>query len=143
MKVEMKSVEENLREISDHAKNKFGITVTYAENGTATGEIDITEAHTNAYEIAFGGVVFNLADIMAGVAFISAGCFGPTISGTIDYMNGAKAGKKLVCTSEVTKQGRHISFVKSTLTDEDGRPVAGATFSFYNTVAADEGNSRR
>ncbi len=134
MNTEMKSMEESLHEIAALSKEKFGLVITSAKDGVATGEIDITEAHTNAYEIAFGGVVFNLADILAGAAFISAGSYGPTITGTIDYMTGAKAGKKLLGTARVTKRGRHISFVTSTLTDEDGRAIAGATFSFYNTL---------
>ncbi len=135
MKIEEKSTQEAIDELSSLAEEKFGLVVTYAKDGIAKGELNITEEHTNAFDIAFGGVVFNLADILAGVAFLSGGSYGPTITGTIDYMTGAKAGKKLLCESKITKRGRHISFVTSTLTDEDGRAIAGATFSFYNTRA--------
>ena len=58
---------------------KFGISFSTVENGTACGELTLNPRYLNFYGVPFGGILFNLADNTAGMAFLSAGGNGVTV----------------------------------------------------------------
>ena len=68
---------------------KFGITFPLVEDGKARGELTLRPEHRNHYGIPFGGIVFNLADNTCGMAFLSAGGNGVTVSGSVNFLRGA------------------------------------------------------
>lgn len=114
--------------------SKFGIQFQNIGNGEAVSELALTEAHRNMYGIPYGGVLFNLADNTAGMAFLSAGGFGVTVSGSANFFRGARPDvKKLTCRAQVRKGGRRMFFVAAEILDENGTVLSDYTFLFANS----------
>lgn len=121
----------NLRFAADHAKNKFGIEFQEMKDGRARATLLIEEKHLNAFRIPYGTFLFNLADMTAGVAYLTLGGFGPTVNSTMNFIGAAKEGDTVVCTAEVVKFGRKISFVTAELRTAEDKLLAKTEFTFY------------
>ncbi|MBQ3373799.1 MAG: PaaI family thioesterase [Oscillospiraceae bacterium] len=112
---------------------KFEISFSTVENGTACGELILNAKHLNFYGVPFGGILFNLADNTAGMAFLSAGGNGVTVSGNVNYLRGARPGtEKLICHATVKKTGRRLFFIDAEVSDEVGNVLSEYTFIFTN-----------
>ena len=113
-------------------REKFGIEIIEAESGKAVCELRLLEGHVNFYGIPYGGIPFNLADITARIAHLSAGGNGITLSGHVDFMSGAKDSEKLICRAEVTKSGRKFFFVDAFIEDNKNTLLCKFSFIFSN-----------
>ncbi len=112
---------------------KFGISFSTVENGTACGELTLNPRYLNFYGVPFGGILFNLADNTAGMAFLSAGGNGVTVSGNVNYLRGAEPDvKKLICRAVVKKPGRRLFFIDAEVSDEFGNILSEYSFVFTN-----------
>ena len=117
---------------------KFGIVYTDARNGTACGELILQPEHRNLYGIPYGGILFNLADNTAGMAFLSAGGNGVTVSGNVSYLRGANpATEKLVCQASVKKSGKKLFFVSAEVLDDSNYLLSEYMFIFTNLTTGD------
>jgi uncharacterized protein (TIGR00369 family) len=124
-----KRIQEAVREI----EGKFGIHFPEAENGKACGELILQPQHRNLYGIPYGGVMFNLADNTAGMAFLSAGGNGITVSGNVNYLRGASPeADRLICWSSVKKAGRRLFFLSAEVSDNFGTLLSEYSFVFTN-----------
>ena len=125
--------EQRIRESKQEILDKFGIIFPIVENGTATGELNIQPMHRNLYGIPYGGVMFNLADNTAGMAFLSAGGNGITVSGNVNYLRGASPeADKLICLAKIKKAGKRLFFVSAEITDNFGTLLSEYSFVFTN-----------
>ena len=124
-------IENNLAFAADHAKSKFGIEFLEMKDGRARASLLIEEKHLNAFGIPYGTFLFNLADMTAGVAYLTLGGFGPTVNSTMNFISAAREGDTVVCTAEVVKSGRKISFVTAEICTSEGRLLAKTEFTFY------------
>ena len=79
-----KALEVCIKQINKH----FNINFLKAENGEAVAELELEERHKNLFNIPYGGVLFNLADCTTGMAFISLGRPGVTVSASVNFMRG-------------------------------------------------------
>ena len=115
--------------------DKFGILFTGVEEGKASSEMALTDQHRNVYGLPYGGFLFHLADITAGMAFLSAGGNGVTVSGNVNFLRGASRDtKKLVCHAVVKKTGRKLFFVDAEVSDEFGNVLSEYSFIFTNVA---------
>lgn len=73
-----------------------------------------------------GGIIAMVMDISMGHLLKRAQGPGATLEMKTQYIKAAREGK-LRCCGEFIRQGRSVSFLKSTMTDEDGAIVALAT----------------
>ena len=121
----------NLSFARNHAKNKFGIEFLEMADGKARASLLIEEKHLNVFGIPYGSFLFNLADMTAGVAYLTVGGFGPTVNSSMDFISAAKQNDTLICSAEVIKSGKKISFVTSEIRTESGLLIARADFTFY------------
>ena len=119
-------------EVAQHAKDRFGFEFPKMKDGQAIGTLKVKEEHLNTLSTPYGGHLFHLADITCGLANLSGGNAGPTVSGNINFINGAKAGDTLICTAKTDKHGKTISYVSCEIRTEQGTLVATASFSFFN-----------
>lgn len=127
------TVEKRIQEARQEIQGKFGICFSEAENGTACGEMSIQPQHRNLYGIPYGGVMFNLADNTAGMAFLSAGGNGITVSGNVNYLRGASPeADKLICLAKIKKAGKRLFFVSAEITDNFGTLLSEYSFVFTN-----------
>ena len=125
--------EKRIQEAQQEMQNKFGIVFSAVENGNACGELILQTQHRNLYGIPYGGIMFNLADNTAGMAFLSAGGNGITVNGNVNYLRGASAeAERLICQASVKKAGRRLFFLSAEVSDNYGTVLSEYSFVFTN-----------
>ena len=111
-----------------------GITVLKAGNGEALVEMELKPEHFNFMGIVYGGTLYFLADVAAGVASMNSGKgSGPTVSGNMQFLNAAH-GTKLLGKARIVKAGRMLNFAEVEVTSPEGKLFCTAQFSFANTL---------
>ena len=111
-------------------KNDFGIEFIDIKNGYARAILPVQPQHKNHMGIVYGGVLYNLADLAAGVAFFSDGCMGATATGNMQYLRSNKEIKEVICEASAIKRGKKIDFIDVKLADEDGKELCRGQFVF-------------
>ena len=113
--------------------DKFGISFSELKDGSAVATVRLLPEHRNFYGIPYGGFLFNLADNTAGMAFLSAGGNGITVSGNVSYYRGADPeAESLICRARVVKRGSRLYFVNADVEDLSGRLLSSYSFIFTN-----------
>lgn len=120
-----------VEEVAAAASEKFGFEFEEIKDGAAISHLLVTEEHLNQLETPYGAHLYNLADITAGLANLSMHGGGPTISGTMNYVNGCEKGDRITCRARVDKCGAHISYVSARIERGDGTLVATSSFTFF------------
>ena len=90
----------------------------------------LDEKGMNPYGMAHGGLIYALGDTVMGVHCFSLGHQGVTLNASINYLNPGK-GTSLIAESELIKEGRHISFFKANIYDENHNIVANMEANYY------------
>lgn len=109
-----------------------GLTFTVLEKDRAEAVLPVRKEHLNLYNMVYGGFVFNLMDVVAGVANICGGNVGPTVSGNIEYISSTKGQKSLRCVGIVRKSGRTFSYIDVEVFGEDEKLLSKGSFIYYN-----------
>lgn len=123
---------ERMKPIAEQAEKNTGIRYLEAKNGLARSELVLRPEHYNYMGIVYGGTLYHVGDLTAGIAFMSRGGRGVTVTGEMQYLNSAGPCEKLVCEARVLKYGRRIAFVQAELMDENRRLFARGTYTFIN-----------
>ena len=114
--------------ILDH----FGMRFIRAEQGVCEMEATVMPELINAAGLAYGGLVFALADIACAYAVGSLGTRGATINANLNYVRAASAGQRIVGRAEVVSRSRRLVSLRTEVVtdDADSRLLAHGTFSF-------------
>lgn len=104
---------------ADHSLGWLGISVTHAEGGFATAELDVTPNMGNGHRVAHGGVVFALADTAFAMAANSVLQGAPTADASIVYLAPSPIGAKLIASAQVTFLDRRRAVVDVTIRSGD------------------------
>lgn len=123
----------NIETVICDMQEKFNIQFTSVSEGKVICEQNICEKQRNYLGLIYGGYLFNIADVTAGVCFLSTKQFGPTIHGSIDYMSSTVSATKLICTATMIKKGRTLSYIDTSITNESGKLLAKGTFQYYQS----------
>ncbi len=98
-----------------HKKDRFsgaaGLEILDVGRGYCKGRIRIDERHMNPLSTVHGGVLYTMADTIAGMAAATAGNPGPTVSGDMYFMRPATGCEEIFCEAKVIKRGSHINVV--------------------------------
>ncbi len=68
---------------------KFGILFTDVKEGRASTEMTLKPQYRNVYGMPYSGIMFHLADITSGMAFLRAVGNGVTVSGNVNFFAGS------------------------------------------------------
>jgi acyl-CoA thioesterase len=102
----------------------WGIELEAADPGYARVGMRLTPAMLNGFGIAHGGMIFALADSAFAYACNSRNVKTVAQSGSIVFLDAARAGERLVAEArETALRGRTGAYV-ITVTGEDGRVIA-------------------
>lgn len=112
-------------------EKNVGIQFLEIHDGFARAEMQLKPEHYNFMGGIYGGILYHVADVTAGAAFMSAGGLGVTAAGDMQYLHGTHGSKTLFCEGKVLKYGSHISFAQAELMDENRTVFARGTFTFY------------
>ncbi len=112
-------------------ENKFGIQFTKVAGGEAQAVMPLLAKHRNFYGVPYGAVLFNLADNTAGMAYLSTGGNGVTVSGNVNYLRGADPeAKEIRSRAKVIKRGRKLCFISAEVEDDRGNLLSTYSFVF-------------
>lgn len=111
-----------------------GIRCIWLEKGCVRAELAIGPEHKNPLGLIYGGLLYNLADLVCGVAYLTMGGYGPTVSGDMQFIRGVGEDVgRIICECRVVKYGRRISFAQSDISDPEGNLLARGNFTFCST----------
>lgn len=123
-----------MNEMREEFRNKFGLEFLSFGDGCAVAEYKVRPVDLNPLGFIYGGVAYNLADIVAGVAFFSTGSYGPTVEGSMKYYSGSDNTSKLRLEGNVIRKGNSISFIEVDVKDDMGKLIQKASFTYFNTL---------
>ena len=107
----------------------IGFTLTFAEAGVATIEMEATERHANPMGTVHGGVLCDIADAAMGMAYASLLAEGETFTTLelkINFLRPVWRGK-LRAEGRVVQGGKTVGLVECDVRDDKDRLVARAT----------------
>lgn len=102
-------------------------------NGFARAELTVKPNHKNSLGIVYGGLLYHMADLTSGIAYMTVGGYGPTVSGNMQFINSVGSAEHIICEARVAKLGHHIGFIQADIYGEDGQLVARGTYDFFNS----------
>lgn len=121
-------------EILEGMTQQFGMRFEEIGNGYVRVVVPLKPEHLNFHGIPYGGWLFHIADLTAGIAFLSDGkTEGVTASGDIQYLRAAMGAAKLTCIARVVKRGHMLDYVETELLGDEGKMLARANFMFART----------
>ena len=126
-----KNSEEAIRMGLQDIEEKFGFKFTKVEDGEAEAMSPLRSKDRNFYSVPYGAVLFNLADNTAGMAYLSTGGNGVTVSGNVNYLRGADPDAEMLRSSaKVIKRGRKLCFINAEVEDDRGNLLSTYSFVF-------------
>ncbi|MGN0483311.1 MAG: PaaI family thioesterase [Lachnospiraceae bacterium] len=108
-----------------------GIRILKVTPGYAEGIFRAEKRHTNPNGSVHGGMLFTLADTIAGVAGESRGRVVTTINSNINYLKPAFEGDLLTAEAVERKVGATISVYDVSITNQKGTLIATATLTYF------------
>lgn len=109
---------------------KNHVTITKVDRDGTEGVLEIHEDSLNPLGIVHGGALLALADTVAGTAAYSNGSECVTLDCAMQFLSPG-TGTKIVCVARPKKVGKTILVYDVTLTRDDGKTVAGGTYTFF------------
>lgn len=116
----------------DGATAHMGIEITDLEVGWARAEMEYRDSQMNPNGSVHGGLIFSLADSVAGTAACTHGNMVTTSTGSIYFLHAAFHPKKLIAEAQELKAGRNLMTYDVKIKTETGRLIAKATMEYFN-----------
>lgn len=104
------------------------------KEGYARGKIVIKEKHLNPMGTVHGGLLFGLADTVAGVAAMTSGYSVVTLSSSINYLNAAANTEYIEAFANVVKDGRTTSVYDCMIKTKEGVDVCKVTITYFKVA---------
>ncbi|MBR1470541.1 MAG: PaaI family thioesterase [Lachnospiraceae bacterium] len=116
-------------------KNRYmqsiGIELLELKEGYARGRLPFSEDIVNPYGSMHGGVLYSLADTIAGLAACTCGRYSSTIDGGLHYLRPAMGTAYVYCEAHVLRQGRQIAVYRAELLDDRGVLLDTGEFTYF------------
>ena len=119
------SAVEELNQIGDY-RTKAGIKLTLISRDYAEGELTLGPDYDSDLD---RGLLFTMADSVAGIAACSRGIPYVTLSSTINFIKAVSSGK-VTCKAVPRQVEEGISVFEASIMDEDDSTVAVGIFTF-------------
>ena len=110
--------------------NSNGFKLTELDEEHAKMEYIIKKDGLNPIEIVHGGLLFGLADTVAGALASMSGKFPLTTSSTINYLSQAK-GNKLYAVAKKLKQGNNLGYYEVLIYNDNDEIICESTINMY------------
>lgn len=123
--------------------NDLGVEFLAAEAGHATVALQLHARHLNSWDVAHGGVIMTLLDVVMAVAGRSldpgAGG-GVTVEMKTSFAQSAFAGSRLTASGHAFHRSATLAFCEGEVRDETGRLIARSmgTFKYIRQRPADQ-----
>ena len=102
------------------------------EKDRAVVDLYVTEDNLNYHGITHGGVLFTMADCVAGIAAFTDGNPYVTISSSFNYLRGSKLGEHLEAVGVIRRRGRNTCYGEVEITSRSTKKLlATGSFTYY------------
>lgn len=108
----------------------YGIAIEALDTEHIVCSMQIQSQHLNSFHVAFGGVLFHVADLVAGRVFMEDGSNGMTVSGTIHYVAPVPLGTIITCTAKIVKRGMRLCYIDVVITNPVGDTLTTVNYIF-------------
>jgi uncharacterized domain 1 len=108
-----------------------GIIMDEATATTAIAHVDISAKSLNIYGNIHGGLLYSLADNVAGMCARATGNNHVTLQGSMNYLKGISSGR-ITAKAIVVHRGRTTCVLDVNIFSEDNLCLAKGTFTMYN-----------
>lgn len=105
--------------------------LTELSEGHARGIIKISEKHLNPMGTVHGGLIFGLADTVAGRAAMTYGSIVVTLNSSICYLSPASNTEYIEADANVVKNGKTTSIFDCMIRTAEGVDVAKVTITYF------------
>ena len=126
--------EENFREYE--TRNAFmaynHIEIVSASPEKAVVRVDLLPESKNLYGFVHGGLMYSMADCVAGVAARAGGDNFVTQSSHLNFLRNVKSGT-VYAAAEAVKIGKKLAIYHITVTDESGNLLADGVMDMFRT----------
>ena len=117
---------------ADGAIKRMGIEITDIGPGWARARMKYQNAHVNPNGSVHGGLIFSLADSVAGTAASTRGNRVTTSTGSIYFLNPAFEPEYLIAEAMELKAGRRLMTYDVKVKTDEGILIAKAVMEYYN-----------
>ena len=114
----------------DRFADHVGCVIVEGRKDHGVAELVIEDHHRNALGNVMGGAIFTLADFALALASNVGQNPAVSVDSSIEYLS-ASRGTKLTATCDADKNGRHLGFYTTRVTDDTGRSIALVTTTVY------------
>ena len=117
----------------DDYSEKMSMMFTDIKDGEATAVLTIQPWQVNPLGSLHGGVLFSLADIVAGTAATAGGVKVTTLDSQISFLAPAllERTKTVTAYGKRIKAGKTIQVMETEIYDEEKRLITKASFTFF------------
>lgn len=130
MRPDVKNALENIL-LQNPFMKQLGLELVSLEEGHAIGKMPFQESFCNPYGSLHGGILYSMADIIAGITACSYGSYVSTVDGHMNYILPAMNTTYITCKADVVRQGNHLAVYQVELADDKGNLLQTGTFTFY------------
>lgn len=109
----------------------LGIKIEEISLGHCKGKMELSERLKNPYGALHGGCLYSFADIIAGAAACTYGDYVVTVSGSMNFLLPAEGAEYIYCQADVVRQGKNLAVYDVKITDDNGKILENASFTFY------------
>lgn len=102
----------------------------------ALARFPFKEELKNPYGTTHGGVLYSVADIVAGVCSCCDGYFYTTVSGTLNYLLPATSNDYIYLETEVIRRGKHLCVMDVKIKNDEGKLLDFGSFNFFKSDKA-------
>lgn len=106
------------------------IKIIEARHSYVKMSADVLPETSNPYGMMHGGILFMLADTVAGLTSISMGKKVVTLGSNISFVKPAKSGR-VYASPEVIHKGRTTILLEVSIVDESSNLICKATFNMF------------
>ncbi len=109
----------------------LGLEFTEISEKFAVGRIPFDKKLTNYFGHIHGGILYSLADTVAGTLACMGGRKVTTVDGHMNFLDPVENTEYVYCEAKRVRSGKHLMVVKIKIRDDRGKLLDDGSFTFY------------
>lgn len=110
-----------------------GVEILGIEGKEGFARVKITDESLNAIGTVHGGLIMTLADTVSGNLIANhSGRVATTVQASLNFLNPCFGSEYIHARAMIVKEGKNVSTIDTTITDDDDKLIATATFVFFH-----------
>lgn len=111
--------------------NNLDLEFTQMDENVVIGRIPFATKFLNPYGTMHGGLLYALADTVAGSLACLCGRMCTTVDGHLTYLRPAADTEYVYCKATLIRSGMHLAYVRVEIYGDDGTLYDDGDFNYY------------